>query len=480
MKLLNFFQLCFLFGVLSLALSELSPNLIINGDAEAGVANWKWNSSSENFLSSTSYTGINITRGIILNDKNRLHLGQGCFQAKYGKIDSFVSKIFSATQTLAIPENLKRSTATGQSTFKFSSSFIRFFFTNDYVKVSLSFTDANNQKIKFQYQNALTLQYENGIVDTIGGNIKPFPGNSTSQAYFFSEISNGTVPSNAVNIVIEMEFSFLDAEKSLVSKAFVDNIALVFYFNKDTAKVGFLQRADISITGWIGIGVGSLGLFLLFVMVPIFTCFKKKSSPMLKKFTLKRRNSRDTQKRPPNPQISHHNLVQKSKNRLSNFMSTRHPQSFPYPAHSNPSNNSATSVNSSKVLLSHSPQQNQFTQFLQNVQPSPHIHSQHPYAPVSAPMYSQNLVHQQHTVQGQQNTNPINKQQPPINLTQLSQQQRYPLSHVRPSSIQHQRGVIGSKSLFNQSNNSSIPGMSSSGSLSNSSHLSNDHRVYEN
>ncbi|KAJ3390965.1 hypothetical protein HDU92_000217 [Lobulomyces angularis] len=310
---------------------EISPNLIANGDAEAGDYAWNWNNASGsqvlNNLQVASYSSINITRGILLNQKHILALGQSCFQASSSISDAPVKRIFSATQTILLPEYARNSTLLGLTNFKFSASFIRYFSTKDYVTINLSFTDINNKKLNFNSQDALSLVYKNDVGDILGGNIKPFWGNSSAHAYFFSEVSNGTVPINSINIVIDMIFYLADDEESLVSKAFVDNLALtLFYLRNKPPSFEILEPETIQAitpTGYIGIFVGGLGLFLLFIVVPLFTCFKKQASPILKRFTLKRRNSKVT-------------LFKKSINRFSalytfsrNKQGSNRPYSFP-------------------------------------------------------------------------------------------------------------------------------------------------------
>ncbi|KAJ3393296.1 hypothetical protein HDU92_007857 [Lobulomyces angularis] len=299
--------------------SEISPNLVTNGDAEYGTHAWSWNKLTGN-LQTTSYANINITRGKNFNSKTRLSLGTSCFQAKYIAMNSSRNAILVAKQLRLIPVYLKNSTLHDLTNFKLTTDFIRYFGSKDFVRINLSFLNSQNKRLLFNKFNVETLKSEYGYVDVLGGEVYPFLGNNSAEAFFFSHVSNGTVPVNAVSFLLEMEFHIFETRDIPVSKAFVDNIEIDFYYTRDRPRLAIespkTEGNTISVLGYVGIAVGGLGVFLLFIIVPIFMCFRTQSNPIAKRFTLKRRNSKVSL------------LMERTINRLNSLTKSRR-HSFP-------------------------------------------------------------------------------------------------------------------------------------------------------
>ncbi|KAJ3396586.1 hypothetical protein HDU92_002534 [Lobulomyces angularis] len=214
------------------------------------------------------------------------NFGSYAFSGSLPAGDGSIQKVV-VSQTFQLPSDALIEKNIGHVFYNFTSSFVFRQGDNDYATVNYTWLD----------QNGLPLP--DHVMQGNGSNSNVLIG----EYFGFTHTDTGKAPIGINFLKVAMTF-YVSTAASLTSTGFVDNISVQLEYHQfidrtypppTTPRLGYVpgQKVDppLSQTAWIGIGIGGLGVLLLFCFVPFFTCFKKETAPILKHFSLKRRNT---------------------------------------------------------------------------------------------------------------------------------------------------------------------------------------------
>ncbi|KAJ3209409.1 hypothetical protein HK099_008518, partial [Clydaea vesicula] len=155
----------------------------------------------------------------------------------------------------------------------------------DYSTIEFNFLNSDG----LQIENAQDFSFPNTSSTLIAPPITTIPGTH----YHFRQKHGGKCPKGTKFLRITMNFFAGTEIGQTSSTAYMDNIFVAFQFKLYVPEIKKSEDGwnSLSFTGKFGIIVGGLGMVLLLLLIPICTCFKKEGKPILKNFTLKRRNT---------------------------------------------------------------------------------------------------------------------------------------------------------------------------------------------
>ncbi|KAJ3221331.1 hypothetical protein HK099_003591 [Clydaea vesicula] len=263
-----------------------SPNLLLNGNAENGTLGWTNEVGSIGNYAYGSGPAANPATFVESKTFNG-NFGSYAFSGTVTTPGATGLQEVKVSQTFQLPSEALTEKNAGHIFFNFTSSYVFRQGDNDYATVNFTWLD----------QNGIPLN--DHVRQGNGSNSNVLIG----QYFGFTHTDTGKAPLG-INFIKVTQTFFVSTVASLTSSAFIDNISVQLEYHQfidrtypppTVPRLGYVpgQKIDppLSQTAWIGIGIGGLGVLLLFCFVPFFTCFKKETSPILKHFSLKRRNT---------------------------------------------------------------------------------------------------------------------------------------------------------------------------------------------